>query len=72
MNAGRRKKNIADTVYFNPEFSNADFKHDKNVRIAKLYIVADAVCSVNNSLFSFIFVLNFSCNSRKIKLIQRG
>lgn len=72
MNTGRRKKNIADNVYFNAKPCNANFKHDKNVRIAKLYIVADAVCSVNNSLFSFIFVLYFSCNSRKTKLIQGG
>ena len=71
-NIGRRKKNVADTVYSDHGPCNADFKHDKDVRIAKLYIVADAVCSVNNSLFSFIFVLNFSCNSRKTKLIQGG
>ena len=69
---GRRKKNIADNVYSDPEPCNADFKHDKDVRIAKLYIVADAVCSVDDSLFSFIFVRYFSCNSRKIKLIQGG
>ena len=72
MNTGRRKENIADAVYFNSEFSDADFKHDKNVRIAKLYYMDNAVCSVNNSLCSFIFVLYFSCNSRKIKLIQGG
>ena len=47
---GRRKKNIADTVYSDPEPCNADFKHDKDVRIAKLYIVADAVCSVRECL----------------------
>ena len=69
---GRRKKNIADNVYSDPEPCNADFKHDKDVRIAKLYIVADAVCSVNTSLFSFIFMRYFSSNSRKIKLIQGG
>ena len=69
---GRRKKNIANTVYFNSEFSDADFKHDKNVRIAELYCMDNTVCSVNNSLCSFIFALNFSCNSRKIKLIQGG
>lgn len=44
---GRRKKNIADTVYCNSEFSDADSKYDKDVRLAKLYIVADAVCSVS-------------------------
>lgn len=47
---GRRKKNIADNVYSDPEPCNADFKHDKDVRIAKLYIVADAVCSVSERL----------------------
>ena len=47
---GRRKKNIADNVYSDPEPCNADFKYDKDVRIAKLYIVADAVCSVSERL----------------------
>lgn len=47
---GRRKRNIADNVYSDPEPYNADFKHDKNVRIAKLYIVADAVRSVSERL----------------------
>ena len=28
---GRRKKNIADNVYSDPEPCNADFKHDKDV-----------------------------------------
>ena len=50
MSTGRRKKNIADNVYSDPEPCNADFKHDKDVRIAKLYIVADAVCSVSERL----------------------
>ena len=49
-NSGRRKKNIADNVYSDPEPCNADFKHDKDVRIAKLYIVADAVRSVRECL----------------------
>ena len=47
---GRRKRNIADNVYSNSEPCNADFKHDKDVRIAKLYIVADAVRSVRECL----------------------
>ena len=67
-----KTSNLADTVYFNSEFSDADSQYDKNVRIAKLYYMDNAVCSVNNSLCSFIFVLYFSCNSRKIKLIQGG
>ena len=71
-NAGRRKRNIADNVYFDAEPCNADFKHDKDVRIAKLYIMADAVCSVDSSLLSFIFVRYFSSNLRKIKLTQGG
>ena len=41
---GRRKKNIADNVYSDPEPCNADFKHDKDVRIAKLYIVVYVAC----------------------------
>ena len=71
-NTGRRKKNIADNVYSDPEPCNADFKYNKDVRIAKFYIVADAVCSVDDSLFSFIFMRYFFSNSRKIKLTQGG
>ena len=50
MNAGRRKKNIADTVYSDHEPCNADFKHDKDVRIIKFCLVDNAVCSIGWSI----------------------